>query len=429
MLDFFEGKSPRTVAVLGGDYVGLKPSMSVAEGDTVKLGQPIFMDKKIDGVVFTSPGAGKVVAINRGDRRALQSVVIELDDAAGAVEFPVHDSGSLSSLDRQAVVDNLVASGMWTAFRTRPFSKTPALDSAPRAIFVTAMDTNPLAASPSPIIWKDPDAWQDGLRVLTRLTDGDVHVCAADGDTLPLIQEVKNQVFSGPHPAGLAGTHIHFIEPVGPEKMVWHVGYQDVIAIGKLFTTGSLATERYVSLAGPMVGNPRIIKTRVGASLTDVTSGEIADGDVRVISGSVLSGHKAEGPLAFLGRFHNQISAIAEGGERELLGWMAPGRGKFSAKSVFLPSRRKKEFALSTLLGGSHRAIFPTGAFDQVMPLDILPTYLVRALAAMDTDEAQNLGCLELDEEDLALMSFVDCGKNDFGHMLREALTLIEKEG
>ncbi|WP_027183056.1 Na(+)-translocating NADH-quinone reductase subunit A [Desulfovibrio inopinatus] len=428
--DFFEGNPPRTVAVLGGDYVGLKPTMLVAVGDTVKLGQPIFADKKIEGVVFTAPGAGKVVAINRGDRRILQSVVIELDDSVGAIEFPAYESDKLLGLDRQDVADTLVKSGMWTALRTRPFSKTPALGSVPHSIFVTAMDTNPLSANPENIIWQDSEAWQDGLRVLTRLTDGDVHVCAADCCNLPLIQEVKIQVFSGPHPAGLAGTHIHFIDPVGPGKAVWHLGYQDVIAIGKLFTTGTLSTDRFVSLAGPMVERPRIIKTRLGASLTDVLAGELKKGDARAISGSVICGSKAEGPLAFLGRFHNQISVVVEGGNRDLLGWMMPGKDKYSSKPVFLSAcLKEKRFAMNTLLGGSHRAIFPTGAFDEVMPLDILPTYLVRALAVMDTDEAQALGCLELDEEDLALLSFVDCGKNDFGPMLREVLTLIEKEG
>ncbi|WP_320171158.1 Na(+)-translocating NADH-quinone reductase subunit A [Maridesulfovibrio sp.] len=429
--DFFEGNPPRTVAVLGSDYVGMKPSMVVSEGDTVKLGQPVFMDKKTEGVVFTAPGAGRVVAINRGDCRALQSVVIELDESAGAVEFPVYESEKLSGLDRQTVADNLVASGMWTAFRTRPMSKTPVPGSVPHSIFVTAMDTNPLAANPVPIIWKDSDAWLDGLKILTRLTDGDVNVCAADGVTLPLIQDVKLRIFSGPHPAGLAGTHIHFIDPVGPNKTVWHLNCQDVIAIGKLFTTGRLATERYISLAGPMVANPRIIKTRLGANIGDILFGELLNGDVRVISGSILSGFKADDCLAFLGRFHSQITAIAEGGKSEFMGWMAPGGNKFSSKSVFLSAFRNKgrRFALNTLLGGSHRAIFPTGAFDEVMPLDILPTYLVRALAVMDTDEAQALGCLELDEEDVALLSFVDCGKNDFGLMLREVLTLIEKEG
>lgn len=430
-LDFSEGRPPKTVAVLGGDYVGMKPTMAVAVGDTVKLGQPIFTDKKIDGVVFTAPGAGKITAVNRGDRRVLQSVTIELDDAAGCVEFPSYESGELLGLSRQAVVDNLVTSGMWTVFRTRPYSKTPVPGSVPHSIFVTATDTNPLAVPPEPIIWKDSDAWQDGLRVLTRLTDGDVNVCTGDGYKLPIIQEVELRIFSGPHPAGLPGTHIHFIDPVGPNKTVWHLGYQDVIAIGKLFTTGKLSTERYVSLAGPMVERPRIIKTRVGANLEELLAGELKNGNARVISGSVLSGSNAKGALAFLGRFHNQITVVEEGGEREFLGWMAPGRNKFSAKSVYLSSclKMKKNFALNTLLGGSHRAIFPTGAFDDVMPLDILPTYLLRALSVMDTDEAQALGCLELDEEDLSLVSFVDCGKNDFGPMLREVLTLIEKEG
>ncbi len=430
-LDIIEEKYPGRVAVLGGDYVGMKPTMSVAEGDMVKLGQPIFTDKKIDGVVFTAPGAGKVVAVNRGERRALESVVIELDETVGEVEFPAYDSENLISLAREKVVENLVKSGMWTAFRTRPFSKTPAPDSQPRSVFVTAMDTNPLAANPAPLIWMDSEAWLNGLRILTRLTDGVVNVCAAEGFSLPLIQEVQIHTFGGPHPAGLPGSHMHFIDPVGPQKTHWHICWQDVIAMGKLFISGHLATERYVALGGPMVNRPRIIRTRLGASLDDLLFGELASGAVRAISGSVLCGTKAEGPLAFLGRFHNQISAVEEGGKQEFMGWLAPGREKFSVKSVFASafSRNKRKFALNTLLGGSHRAIFPTGAFDQVMPLDILPTYLVRALAVMDTDEAQALGCLELDEEDLALLSFVDCGKNDFGFMLREVLTQIEKEG
>lgn len=430
-LDIIEEKYPGRVAVLGGDYVGMKPTMAVAEGDTVKLGQPIFTDKKIDGVVFTAPGAGKVVAVNRGERRVLESVVIELDETVGEVEFPAYDSEDLISLAREKVVENLVKSGMWIAFRTRPFSKTPAPDSTPRSVFVTAMDTNPLAANPAPLIWMDSEAWLDGLRILTRLTDGVVNVCAAEGFSLPLIQEVQIHTFSGPHPAGLPGSHMHFIDPVGSQKTHWHIGWQDVIAMGKLFTAGCLATERYVALGGPMVSRPRVIKTRLGASLDELLSNELASGAVRPISGSVLCGTKAEGPLAFLGRFHNQISVVEEGGKQEFMGWLAPGRDKFSVKSVFASAfnRNKRKFALNTLLGGSHRAIFPTGAFDQVMPLDILPTYLVRAMAVMDTDEAQALGCLELDEEDLALLSFVDCGKNDFGFMLREVLTQIEKEG
>ncbi len=431
VLECFEGQPPKTVAVLGGDYVGMKPTMLVAQGDTVKLGQPIFTDKKIEGVTFTAPGAGKIVAINRGERRVLQSVVIALDDSAGSVKFPAYESGKLAGLDRQSVVDNLVASGMWTAFRTRPFSKTPVPGSVPHSIFVTAMDTNPLAADPAPIIGENADAWQDGLRILTRLTDGDVYVCAAAGSDLPCLQEVRVETFAGPHPAGLPGTHIHFLDPVSAKKTVWHLGYQDVIAMGKLFTTGKLFTERVVALGGPMVNRPRLIKTRLGACMEDILAGEIKAGDVRVISGSILSGVTAQGPLGYLGRFHNQITAVAEGGKRDFLGWMAPGANKFSAKPVFASacSGKKRRFALNTLLGGSHRAIFPIGAFEKVMPLDILPTYLVRALAVMDSDEAQALGCLELDEEDLALMSFVDCGKNDFGPMLREVLTLIEKEG
>ena len=420
-----------TVAVLGPDYVGMKPTMAVKVGDRVKQGQVLFVDKKTLGVAYNSPGCGEVVAIHRGAKRAFQSVVVRItgDDAES---FAGYAESRLESLAPEKVIENLVGSGLWTALRTRPFSRVPALQCTLCSIFVTAMDTNPLAAEASRIIAERPEDFLNGLRVLSRLTPEKIFLCKAPGTTIPgsELSSVVISEFAGPHPAGLPGTHIHFLDPVGRKKTVWYVDYQDVMAIGKLFVTGKLDCSRVVSLAGPVVNSPRLIRTRLGASTSELVEGELAEGENRVISGSVLSGRTAEGPLAFLGRYHLQISALAEGVKRELFGWMAPGFNKFSLKNVFVSKLFPgKSFACTTAANGGGRAIVPIGSYEKVMPLDILPTFLLRALAVDDVEQAEALGCLELDEDDLALCTFACPGKADYGAMLRRNLTIIEKEG
>ena len=419
------------VAVKGDDYVGLRPSMAVQEGDRVLKGQLLFDDKKIPGVRFTAPASGIVSAIYRGERRVLQSVVIDID-GDDAVEFPHFAADELATLPRETVEAQLIESGLWTVMRTRPFSKSPAPGTQPAAIFVTAMDTNPLAADPQPIILAQREAFDAGLTLLTRLTDGKVHVCQASGGKLgghPCGQVTFNQ-FTGPHPAGLVGTHIHFLEPVSLEKQVWHLNYQDVIAIGKLFLDGELWVERVIALGGPQVKQPRLLRTRLGASLEELTQGELLEGENRVLSGSVLNGSQAVGPQAFLGRFHLQVSVLKEGREKELLGWVAPGRDKFSITRTTLGHFLKhKLFNLSTDTHGGARAMVPIGSYERVMPLDILPTMLLRDLLVGDSDSAQALGCLELDEEDLALCTYVCPGKYEYGPVLRSVLTQIEQEG
>lgn len=419
------------VAVKGEEYIGLRPSMAVKEGDKVAKGQLLFEDKKIPGVRFTAPASGIVSAIHRGERRVLQSVVIDIE-GDDAVAFNAYAPDELATLPRETVTEQLIESGLWTAMRTRPFSKTPAPGTEPAAIFVTAMDTNPLAADPQPIILAQRDAFNAGLTVLTRLTDGRVHVCQGSGGKLgghPQGQVTFNQ-FAGPHPAGLAGTHIHFLEPVSLNKQVWHLNYQDVIAYGKLFLDGVLWTERIIALGGPQVKQPRLLRTRLGADLDALLVGELHDGENRVISGSVLNGTQAVGPHAFLGRFHLQVSVLKEGRDKELLGWVAPGRNKFSITRTTLGHfLKKKLFNLSTDTHGGERAMVPIGSYERVMPLDILPTVLLRDLLAGDTDSAQALGCLELDEEDLALCTYVCPGKYEYGPVLRHVLTQIEQEG
>ncbi|MCP8898804.1 Na(+)-translocating NADH-quinone reductase subunit A [Gilvimarinus xylanilyticus] len=426
-----DGPAARSVAVIGPDYHGMKPTMEVAVGDKVKLGQLLFTDKKTEGVRYTAPAAGTIAAINRGERRMLQSVVIDVE-GDDSESFQSYSDSELGSLDGQAVRDQLNAAGLWTALRSRPYSKVPALDAKPHSIFVTAMDTNPLAADPQVVLKGQEDAFQKGLQVLTRLTEGKVFVCKAGGAGIPAKAEGQVEVheFGGVHPAGNAGTHIHHLDPVTATKFVWTINYQDVVAVGILFSEGRLETSRVVSLAGPQVNEPALVRTRVGASLDELTAGKLKGDHNRVISGSVFGGRTANGPYAFLGRYHTQVSVLEEGDDRPMLHYLRAGTDFFSVMNIYLsklmPSKR---FNFTTTTFGSERAMVPVGAYEKVMPLDILPTQLLRALIVGDTETAQQLGCLELDEDDLALCTFVCPGKYEYGPILRDNLTRIELEG
>lgn len=425
------GAHIRHVAIVGDDYVGMRPSMRVLEGERVIKGQALFEDKKNPGVLFTAPASGTVIAINRGERRVLQSVVIRIEGDEQRT-FSRFDEAELATLSRETVQAQLLASGLWVALRTRPFSKSPVPGTVPAAIFVTAMDTNPLSADPQPIILAQRKAFDAGLTLLSRLTPGKIHVCQACGGKLGGHRQgqVTFNEFAGPHPAGLAGTHIHFLEPVSQTKQVWHLNYQDVIAIGKLFTTGELCAERVVAIGGPQASHPRLVRTLPGADIHELLAGETKEGENRLISGSVLSGRHAVGAQAYLGRFHLQVSVVREGREKELFGWVLPGADKFSVTRTTVGHfLRLRLFNFSTSTHGGERAMVPIGSYERVMPLDILPTLLLRDLLAGDSDSAQTLGCLELDEEDLALCTYVCPGKYEYGPVLREVLTRIEQEG
>jgi Na+-transporting NADH:ubiquinone oxidoreductase subunit A len=435
----YDASPVRAVAVIGLDYPGLKPTLHVSQGDSIRLGQPLFSDKHTPGVVITAPGTGIVEQVHRGNRRKLQSIVIRLSDGEGegdrqdAEHFESYSRERLDSLSREEVRGNLTASGLWTALRTRPYSHVPSPDSDPHSIFVTAIDSNPLAPDPEVVLAGKQDDFHDGLVLLSRLSRGNVFVCRKSGAAIaaPDGEAFVTAEFSGKHPAGLPGTHIHFLDPVHAGKTVWHINYQDVVAFGELFRTGLLPTERIVALAGPMVEKPRLLRTRLGASIDDLAMNEIRPGDCRVLSGSVLSGRRATGWGAYLWRYHNQITALREGRERTLFGWLQPWGERFSAANVFFSSlaRGRRKFALSTSQHGSRRAMVPIGLYEDVVPLDILPTQLLRAILVGDTVTAQELGCLELDEEDLALCSFVCLSKYDFGPILRETLEQIERDG
>jgi Na+-transporting NADH:ubiquinone oxidoreductase subunit A len=430
----------RRVAVLADDFPGMKPGMKVEVGSVVRRGQVLFEDRKLPGVFHPAPGAGTVVAIHRGARRVLQSVVIELsegecsgrDENVEHVTFERYTGAAPDALSRDAVVGLLLESGLWTALRTRPFSRTPSPGSAPHSLFVTAIDSNPMAPLPEVVIEGRRDDFERGLAILSKLCSGTTFLCVREGSGLDGgSAPVQLERFEGPHPSGTVGLHIHLLDPVHREKTVWHIGYQDVIAAGRLFATGRLDVDRVISIGGPPVANPRLVIARQGASVDELAA-EDGDGvETRRIAGSALAGKKAMGEVyGHLGRFDRQLTVLAEGRERVFMGWLTPGLKSFSTLPIYL-SRLfgVKRFDFTTSTNGSPRAMVPIGMYERVMPMDILPTFLLRALMVGDIEQAEKLGVLELDEEDLALCTFVCPGKEDYGPILRRNLEMIEKEG
>lgn len=429
-----QGPSIQQVALVGDDYIGLKPTMLVEEGDRVKLGQPVFTDKKNPGFPFTSPGGGTVVSIHRGAKRKFESLVIALESEE-QVSFDAAAATPVEEQEPEDVRKILQESGLWTSFRQRPYGKIAGVDGNPSSIFVTAVDTRPLAADPSVVLEERMDLFTAGLRVLRRMASVPIHLCISpDYTSLAAMEEEGVTVwgFSGPHPAGLPSTHIHFVDPVGASKRVWHVNYQDLVRIGHLFVHGCLSTETVVALSGEGVRQPTLIATRIGASLDQLCADELlAPNEYRLLSGSVLDGRPIGDSTSYLGRYATQVSTVKIDSGSALFGWMHPGKDRFSSTRLFLSALAPKarRFSFSTALWGGPRAIYPLPVYEKVMPMDIMPLPLLKSLSVRDTEKARLLGCLELVEEDLALCSYVCPGKNEFGPMLRAVLNDIELEG
>ena len=419
------------VALLAADWIGLKPAFRVEEGAEVRRGQLLFEDRATPGVRHTAPATGRVVAINRGARRAFVSLVIAVEADDEDVPFEHFTGDAPDQLDAGKVRALLLESGLWTALRTRPFSRVPPPDTAPEALFVTAMDTRPHSPAVDVVLAGRLADFSTGLACLAKLTPGPTYLCCAEDSIAAVdLPGITLAQFAGPHPAGNVGTHIHILHPADLERTVWHIGYQDVLAIGRLFSAGTLDVERVAALAGPGVTRPRLLRTRLGAATDGLVQGELEPSAHRVVSGSVLDGRTAMGPVTgYLGRFHQQVSVVPEPAERELFGWIRPGGDKFSIWRVVESAFRKPTaLRLTTSTNGGKRAMVPIGAFERVMPLDLMPTFLLRALLMGDIERALQLGCVELDEEDLALCTFVCPGKAEYGPLLRQALDRIEKE-
>jgi len=421
------------VALLADDFIGMRPRMAIKEGDEVRLGQPLFEDRKRPGVIHTAPAGGTVASINRGDRRALRSIVLDVAKEEIYQEFKSYKPQPIENISAESVRALLIESGQWTALRTRPFSRSPAIDSVPRSIFVTAMDSNPLAVDPAITMGDRLENIKTGLIALAKIAP--VEFCVAPGSALGAVTngltDVRMHSFSGPHPAGTPGLHIHLVNPVNAQRQVWYLHISDVAGIGHLFSTGRLDVSRIVGIGGPSVTETAIVKTRLGAPVGPLVEERMKEGDQRIIIGSLFNGRtNEEEAVAFLGRWHHQISVLPSGREREFMGWARPGPNRFSVLNAFMASWLPgRQYNFTTSTNGSLRTIIPVSSYDQVMPFEIMPTFLLRSIQAGDLETAENLGALELDEEDLALCSFVCPGKIDHCGALRDLLTRLEKEG
>lgn len=429
-------KSVSKVAVMAADFPTMKPKMMVNVGDSVKCGQPLFEDRKKPGVFYVATAAGTVSAVNRGAKRALQSVVVDVQengDASDHISFEAFSSiENKGAPTADEVAALLLEAGMWTAFKERPYGQVPSADSRPGALFLTCTDTEPLAGDVEQTLAGNEADFALGVKLLSTLSEK-VFLCVTPGSKASAgkADGVQVEEFTGKHPAGLAGTHIHMLYGASRSKTAWSIHLADIIGVGHLFRTGQLFTKRIISLAGPQVSKPRLVETRMGAFLDEVVAGELKEGENRVISGSPLSGRTSMGELhGFLGRHHRQVTVLSEGREREFLGWLAPGGNKFSSIPVFLSALfGGKKFDFTTTTNGEHREMVPIGMYERVMPLDIIPTFLLRSLEINDLERAEQLGALELDEEDIALCSFVCPGKQDYSVHLRRVLNQIYKEG
>jgi Na+-transporting NADH:ubiquinone oxidoreductase subunit A len=416
-------------SVRPSDFPSITPRLYVKPGDQVKAGTPLFHDKVREELRFASPVSGTVKAVNRGEKRIILEVVIERtgDDY---VQFGKSDP---STITRQEIKDKLLEAGLWPVIRQRPYHIVADPAATPKSIFISGFDSAPLAPDLSFIAENtNPFDFQTGIDVLRKLTDGDVNlVLDGNADPANILKDAAGVVvhkFSGPHPAGNIGVHIHHIDPVNKGEAVWYVNLQDVAVIGTLFNEGIYKHDRIIALAGSEVITPQYYKTRSGASVGEIIKGNIGEGKVRVISGNVLTG-TAVGNAGNLGFYDNMISVIPEGDYFEFFGWALPGLNKYSFSRTFLSSLAgRKEFRLDTNLHGGHRAFVLTGQYEKVVPMDIYPMQLLKAILAEDIDNMENLGIYEIAEEDFALCEFICPSKTEIQAIVRKGLDLMVKE-
>jgi Na+-transporting NADH:ubiquinone oxidoreductase subunit A len=427
-----EGRAVSRVAVLPADHLGTKPRLQVQEGDTVHRGQPLWRDRTHPELVITSPAGGTVTAIPRGERRAVQSIVITVDRADGD-DVPFASHALAATGDRSALRALLLESGLWMSLRTRPFGHVPRPTDEPDALFVTAMDTSPLAGQVDVALADRQDDVQRGLTALRALTDAPLFVCRAPGSTIgDGVDGVQRAEFAGKHPAGVPGFHMHTLFPVSRTRVAWQLAAHDVARLGALLRTGRLDVTQVVALGGPAVREPRHLRTRLGAHLGELLARElhpVAAGALphRVISGSVLTGRQAGGDVhGYLSRHHAQVSVLPEAVKRRFLGFLRPDAPAYSSLPVYLGGGVKAGF--DTMMHGGARAMVPIGAYERVLPHDLMATHLLRAIQLGDAEWAEPLGALELDEEDVALCSYVCPGKADYGTALRALLETMAAE-
>ena len=410
-----------TVALLGPDYVGLKPTMLVKEGDAVSCGQKLFEDKKNPGIFIAAPSSGVVQSINRGEKRRFLSLIIEVDDSIESQTFNLADYESSLGL--------LANSGTLSYFKTRPYNRIPGINESPDAIFVNACDTNPLAVDPHLLIEKEQELFNAGLTFISSINADAKTFCAfQNNDFDQSVPDINYNQFNGPHPAGLTGTHIHFLYPVGQNRTVWTISWQEVISLGYLIKNNKLRSDKFVSLGGPSVHDPKVLKVRYGSNISEMTAGAIKE-DSRKISGSILNGRTAESVMNYLGAYDNQVSVIPDETNDILFNWAMPGLNLHSKLPAFISSWLKpKEFTFNVSMNGGDRAIVPIPSYQQVMPLNILTTQLLKSLVTFDIELGEKLGVLELAPEDLGLVSYVCPSKYDYQSILDSNLEKMFEE-
>ena len=407
------------------DFEGLTPKMLVKVGDTVEAGSPLFFDKKRPEILFTSPVSGTVAAVNRGEKRKILSVVVTADKEVAYKEFAKLDVATAS---REQIVNLLLESGLWTMFIQRPYGVVATPSDMPKAIFVSAFDSAPLAVDYDFALAGDKEALQKGFDVLGRLTEGKVHLSYHANQTTPSFTGVELHAFKGKHPAGNVGVQIHHIDPINKGEKAWTLNIQDVAILGRLFLNGKVDMSRVIAVAGSCVAEPKYYRVIAGASVKAILGGKLSNEHARVISGNVLTGRNV-GMEGFLGVNANMLTVIPEGDDYELLGWAMPRFKKFSVSRAYFswlfPCRK---YNLDTNLNGGERAFVMNDLYEKYLPMDVYPVHLIKACLANDLDKMENLGIYEVVEEDLALCEFVCPSKIEIQQILRNGINTMIKE-
>ena len=419
----------KNFAIKPTDFIGVFPKMLVKEGDSVKAGSPLFFDKYRDNILFTAPVSGVITELKRGPKRILLEVKIEADAKQDFVDFGKANPNDLS---KEEISAKLLESGVWPFIRQRPYSVIANPAEEPKAIFIPAFDSSPLAPDFDLMVHGQGEAFQAGIDALAKLTKGKVHL-NINNEAVPskvFVNSKKVQIneFSGPHPAGNVGTQIAYVDPINKGDIVWYLYPQDVLTIGKLFLEGKYDTTRLIAFVGSEVLSPKYFKTKLGANIEPMAHNNISEIKKRFISGNVLTGTKIES-TGYVGSYHTQVSVIPEGDQHEFLGWLIPSLKKHSfyrtALSWLTP---RKEYRLNTNLNGGIRAFVMTGEFEKVFPMDIYPMQLIKAIIVEDIDAMENLGIYEVDDEDFALCEYISTSKIEIQSIVRKGLDMIRKE-
>jgi Na+-transporting NADH:ubiquinone oxidoreductase subunit A len=421
------GSSAR-YALKPADFPGLVPKLTIKVDQEVKAGEPLFFDKYNPEILFTSPVSGKVVAVNRGERRKILEVIVEADGKGDSATFKKADPQSLSVA---GIKEQLLSSGMWPFIKQRPYGVFAKPADTPGNIFISCFDTAPLAPDYDFILKNEIASFQTGINALAKLTNGKIYLGLPAGGTsiFANIKNVEAVQFAGPHPAGNVGIQIHHISSLNKGDLAWTIKPQEVVFIGRLFETGKVDFSKTIVLSGSEVKSPRYLKTILGAGIPSLVNGKTKQKtNERIISGNVLTGTKVTADN-YLGFFHDQITVIPEGDEYEFMGWADPGLGKFSASKTYISKLfPKKEYVINANMHGSERAFVLSGQYEKYLPMDILPVYLLKSILANDIDKMEQLGVYEVIEEDFALCEYVCTSKIEVQKILRQGINTMIKE-